>query len=106
MRCQAHHINIVTPSLSGPFAARRDTGSRDLSKATTRILENSGAMAGPVNKQSCSKTTIFSFSMAKDHQDPVIVAVVQGYKTLAKTYSKKITCRGENRSLDLSAVFF
>ena len=56
----------------------------------------------PANKQSCSKTTTFPFSMAKDHTGPGYYCYSSGvsnrlhHKTLAKTYSKNLTCRGEN----------
>ena len=68
---------------------------------TTRIFENSGtsgATAGPASKQSCSKTTLVPFAMAKDHKRPGVYRYssrVQNrfsHNTLAKTCSKDDSC--------------
>ena len=68
---------------------------------TTRIFENSGtsgATAGPSSKQSCSKTTLVPFAMAKDHKRPGCYRYssrVQNrfsHNTLAKTCSKDDSC--------------
>ena len=68
---------------------------------TTRIFENSGtsgATAGPASKQSCSKTTLILFAMAKDHKRPACYRYssrVQNrfsHNTLAKTCSKDDSC--------------
>ena len=99
-KCKTHRIDTATPKhkLSGPFVVHRD--KRGQSK-TTRIFENSGtsgATAGPASKQSCSKTTLVPFAMAKDHKRPGCYRYssrVQNrfsHNTLAKTCSKDDSC--------------
>ena len=75
---------------------------------TTRIFETSGpsrATAGPASKQSCSKTTLVPFAMAKDHKRSSYfgyssrVSHRLSHNTLAKTCSKNLSCR-EQYTLD------
>ena len=99
-KCKRHRIDTATPKhkLSGPFVVHRDETGQS---KTTRIFENngtSGVTAGPASKQSCSKTTLVPFAMAKDHKRPgcyrysLRVQNRFSHNTLAKTCSKDGSC--------------
>ena len=98
MQNTPHRYSYTQAQAKRPF--RGPSGQKG-PEQKIRIFENSGtsgATAGPASKQSCSKTTLVPFAMAKDHKRPGCYRYssrVQNrfsHNTLAKTCSKDDSC--------------
>ena len=86
------------PPFRGPSGQKGPEQNNQNFRKQLDQRRTSGATAGPASKQSCSKTTLVPFAMAKDHKRPGCYRYssrVQNrfsHNTLAKTCSKDDSC--------------